>query len=123
MNIKWLLMWSHLLHEAIFLDLGLERNNVERFSRIGLHENCISQQYTTNSRRIIEQFTVRGPENEIPKLDSIQGIQDINLRDEGSPNDQGYEVAAALMDSMQRKSLVEDGNVENPTRMNSEKAY
>jgi hypothetical protein len=79
------------------------------------------KQYISNLRRAIEQFTVRDPEIEVQNLDSIQGIQDINLRDEASQNGQGNVGAMSPMDSVQRKSFIEDGNAENPTRMNSEK--
>jgi len=73
---------------------------------------------------MIEQFTVRDPEDEIQKSDSIQDIAGLRIED-GSLNGQGH-VAPSLHDSQSIPSgrlMIEDGSSEKPLRSNSGRLY
>ena len=89
------------------------------------YKKTVSSQIAfSNYSRVIEQFTVRDPEDDNRHSHSIRGV---SLRDEMSANGQGHQNRDSVgspIDSIGGRLLIEDGNMENkPTRMTSVKMY
>lgn len=96
-----------------------------------LPHHCI-----TYSRRTIEQFTVRDPEDEIRNSDSLQDIAGLRIED-GASNGHlhghhshgsihGHASVSTPRDSASTPSarlLIEDGSVDRPVRTNSGRLY
>lgn len=76
----------------------------------------------SNTRRTIEQFTVRDPEDELRNSDIIR---EMSLRDESLPNGHGHSISViSPLDSAHGRLLIEDGSAaEKPTRTNSGRLY